>query len=111
MIDLYSYISRELEYCINIHTIEESEYYGKKVTMGGNYRLSFDNSSLKNHFLTVLKLYHNDKDFNIINCDSSLNRFLEDLDKSNGLIVFDNVSKCKDLEQFNYVIKNKIIIC
>lgn len=107
MFDLYTYITNTN--CIHIHSIEEAELWANKAAFGGEYIFDFDMSSYKEYFLNVLKIINGKVD--IINCDSQLDRFMDDINESDGLIVFNNARYCKDLDQFNYVIKNKIVLC
>lgn len=114
MVDLYTYIKQDLkkifnESCIIISDIDQAEQIAKHVAFGDTYNIIFEASYLKNRFFTILKGYRND--VCIINCDSNINRFKKDVDESYGLIVCDNVSKCKDLDQLNYIKSNKILIC
>lgn len=110
MVDLYTYIAGyKPDNTIYIDSIEEAESYAKRIIYGGNYVFNFDKTSYKNRFLTSVKELT--QDVCIINCDSNIERFMDDLNESYGIVIFDNVKQCKDLDQFNYVIKNKIIIC
>ena len=110
MIDLYSYIAGyNNRNIIFIDSIEEAEKYGAKVIFGGEYTFDFSKSSYKNRFLTTVKMMSND--ICIINCDSNPERLKNDLYEAQGVIIFDNVDKCKNSDIFDYIIKNKIIIC
>ena len=113
--NLYAYIKQDFirntfnESCIIISNINESEKIAIEVSMGASYNIIFETSSLKNRFFSVLREQRGD--ICIINCDSMNDRFVEDLNNSYGLVVFDNVNKCKNLSQFNYIKTNKVIIC
>ena len=72
------------------------------------FNLVFDNFSLKEHFLDSLAIYN--KNLNIINCNSTIDRFFEN--DFSGLIVFDNIKKCKDSKILEEIKKYKaILIC
>lgn len=115
MMNLYTYIKQDFirntfnESCVIISNINESEKIAIEVSMGASYNIIFETSSLKQRFFSVLREQLGD--ICIINCDSMNDRFINDLNNSYGLVVFDNVNKCKDLELFNYIKTNKVIIC
>lgn len=74
--------------------------------------LIFRTTYLKLIFFNKLKVYH--PHIKIINCDSSLNRLIEEILSCNEdeLIVFDRVNYCRDLSIFNMINQhNRVLIC
>ena len=71
--------------------------------------LIFSDNELKNYFYYKLDEYN--IDYNYVNCNSSLERFFNDIHQE-GLIIFNNINNCKD-ENILKIIKNTpgIIIC
>lgn len=115
LINLSSYIKLDCvknkftESCEIVTNIEEAESIARKISLGKTCNIIFETSSLKNRFFSTLKTQR--QDICIINCDSGDERFINDINEAQGLIIFDNVNKCKDLNRFNYIKKNKILIC
>lgn len=84
----------------------------KKLVIDANnkiyFNVIFENTYLKENFLTLLK--NTCPDFNIINCNSSLERFVNN--DFGEFIVFDNIKKCKDTRIIDEIKKyNAILIC
>jgi hypothetical protein len=71
--------------------------------------LIFSNLELKNYFYSKLEDYN--IKYNYINCNSSIERFFNDI-QNDGLILFNNINNCKDPDIIK-IIKNTdgIIIC
>lgn len=93
---------------ITITTFEEAENVAKCVAMGDLYNITFEKSSLKQRFFTILKEKRND--LCIINCSSKESRLKEDINNSFGLIVYDNISNYKNSTEIIYFL-NKVTIC
>ena len=75
---------------------------------GNCFNIVFENTYLKERFISQLKTVQ--PNLNIINCNSSLNRFFDN--DFTGLLVFDNIKKCKDTRIIEEVKKyNAILIC
>ena len=70
----------------------------------------FESSNLKMMFFDKLKFY--DIDVNIINCNSSTDRFCEELDKEHAINIFDNVNRCHNTDILKIIQNTKgILIC
>lgn len=69
--------------------------------------ISFDNNNLKYYFLSKLEDLNNI--FNIINCNSGIERFYIDY-QLDGIKVFDNLNLCKDSDILKIVKNTKGII-
>ena len=91
-----------------INTFEDVNNLVVEATNGNTFNVLFANSYLKDSFLCNLQTFR--PDINIINCNSSLNRFYQN--NFDGLLVFDNIKKCKEpsiLEEIK--LHNAILIC
>lgn len=69
--------------------------------------ISFDSNNLKYYFLSKLEDLNNT--FNIINCNSGIERFYIDY-QLDGIKVFDNLNLCKDSDILKIVKNTKGII-
>ena len=94
--------------CKIVSTLDEAELVAKSIAMGRYCNLIFEASYIKNHFFETLQIYN--RDVSIINCDSKLERFENDILEAEDLIVFDNINHCKDFDLVKQV-KNKVLIC
>lgn len=91
---------------IVINNMGDVEYYANKVSLGLIGNFIFENSQLKNAFFSIIKT--NMPNITIINCNSSYKRILDTLEEARGLIVYDNVHKCQNIELIN---NNCILVC
>lgn len=94
--------------CEIISDIKEAEKTAYDIYFGKRCNLIFDTSFLKNRFFTVIKEYENN--ICIINCDSKQERFENDVNEACGLIIFDHVNKCHDINILKKI-NNKILVC
>lgn len=72
----------------------------------------FENSQLKTEFFESLQL--KDIRYTIINCLCSTELFEDTLYNADGLVIFDNVSCCRNNEILEHVIKykkKKMLVC
>lgn len=98
--------------CLFINDIEQVELLVKILSTSYTaYNIIFSKSYLKAIFFSKIKIYY--PDINIINCDSSKSRLLNEISHNNNLIIFDKINYCYDIEIFNRInnINNKILIC
>lgn len=98
--------------CLNISNISQAEILAKTLDSNPyNINIIFETSYLKSIFFNKVKIYH--PDIKIINCDSSKNRLLNEIEEySNELIIFDKINYCDDFDIFNKINKmNRILIC
>ena len=79
---------------IVIDTIEGVDEVVSSLNCGNYMNLKFKNSNLKNYFFD--KITTSRPEANIINCNCSINRYYENL--FDGLIIFNNIDKCKYIE-------------
>lgn len=93
---------------VYVNTLEDAEMYANKVGFGHKYNFIFNTSNLKEHFFDVLQTAR--QDITIVNCNCSTERFYEyDL---SGVVIFDNIKKCKNSEIIEVVKNSKgILIC
>jgi hypothetical protein len=102
---LFMYNENDYKY---IDSIDEAEITVAAINCGNYMNLIFNSSNLKNYFID--KLLTSRQDTNLINCNCSKNRF--DENSFDGLLVFDNVLKCKHPEILNEIKNHKgIFIC
>lgn len=96
--------------CLIVSDISQAESLARTLHINSN-NIIFLTSYLKYAFFNKLKVYY--PNVIIINCDSSKNRLLNDIDKyDNGLIVFDKINYCEDFDIFNMINKmNRILVC
>lgn len=70
----------------------------------------FETSNLRRRFFEEIN--YRDIDVNVVNCDSSLERFCESLNENSPLIIFNNVNRCHDTNILDIVRNTKsILIC
>jgi hypothetical protein len=103
------FIKKQLfEEGLYINSFDEVNVVVNNINNGEYKNIIFENTYLKERFLSRLKMLR--PDYNLINCNSSTNRFFEN--DFNGLIVFDNIKKCKDKEILEEIKKYKaVLIC
>jgi hypothetical protein len=103
------FIKKQLfEEGLYINSFDEVNTVVNNINNGEYKNIIFENTYLKERFLSRLKMLR--PDYNLINCNSSTNRFFEN--DFNGLIVFDNIKKCKDKEILEEIKKYKaVLIC
>ena len=112
MVDLKTYIKLghfkdNMGLYENVKSLDEAESCAYRVLIGERFNIVFDYSYLKNHFFEVLQ---SNLDVTIINCDSKQDRFNEEVELTEGLVVFDHINKCSNPEVINKT-KDKILIC
>ena len=103
------FIKKQLfEEGLYINNFDEVNAVVNNINNGEYKNIIFENTYLKERFLSRLKMLR--PDYNLINCNSSINRFFEN--DFNGLIVFDNIKKCKDKKILEEIKKYKaVLIC
>ena len=72
-----------------------------------NLNLQFSSNNLKHYFFS--KLYELNEVYNIINCNSGIERFYNDY-QLEGVKVFDNLNLCKDQDILKIVKNTKGIL-
>ena len=94
---------------IVIKDIDECYKYAELISQEiiKDANIIFEVTYLKNMFFSILKT--NRPDISIINCNSNTELFEDNLYRSNKLVVFNNVHKCKD--EFINNIKKGILVC
>lgn len=91
-----------------INDFSEANDLAHKANYGETFNVVFSNTNLKEYFLDTLSTAR--PELNVINCNSSVDRFFEN--EFSGLIVFDNIKKCKDTKILEEIKKYKaILIC
>ena len=115
LLDLRSFIKTDFilqelhKSCRVVSNIEEADLYVLDVLRGDYENVIFERSNLKNYCFDKIREYQN---INIVNCNSSLERFCESICDNNTLTIFDNVSKCHDENILNLVVNKKgILVC
>ena len=94
--------------CVMVTTTEEADAFAFSVSRGEMRNVIFEKSNLKNYCFAKIREY---TDVNIVNCNSSLERFCESLDSSR-VTIFDNVNVCKNLDILSLVVNKKgILVC
>lgn len=93
-----------------IETFEDIDCFIYNIQMNKKlYNLLFSNHSLKNYMYSKLDEYC--IEYNYINCNSSIERFFNDI-QNDGIKIFDNINNCQN-EDIIKIIKNTagVIIC
>lgn len=95
--------------CRVVSSIEEANAYALDISQGQYDNVIFEKSNLKNYcFAKIRELV----DVNIVNCNSSLQRFCESISEGAHVTIFDNVNKCHDADILNLVVNKKgILVC
>lgn len=94
--------------CVVVTTTEDADAFAFDLSQGKIKNVIFEKSNLKNYCFAKIREYI---DVNIVNCNSSLERFCESLD-SNRVTIFDNVNICKNIDILNLVVNKKgILVC
>lgn len=113
MIDLSTFIQtkeikEELEKnCVVIRSTDDADLFALEVSQGKLHNVIFEKSSLKSYTFSKIQI---STPINIINCNSTLERFCESLD--DRLNIFDNVNLCKNIDILNILINKKgILVC
>lgn len=116
MRDLTLYVKEELhkkhllenEKYIYIDNIDMADSVVALICCGNLTNIIFSTSSLKKYFIDKLVLTR--EDANIINCNCSIDIFYENI--FDGLLVFNNILKCKHQEIIDEIKNYKgIFIC
>lgn len=114
IINLNSYIRLELiresfeKECLFITSMDEI----KNIDIYKNTNIIFNNTSLKTNFYEHLNLH--DLDYTVINCMTSIELFNDMLNDSRGVVIFDNVCRCKNNDILEQIVKykgNKLLVC
>lgn len=94
-----------------VNTMTETEKLVSEVSYGKYVNVVFKNSGMKDVFID--KLLTARPDANIINCNCSLDKFNElNINNLSGLLVFNNIKKCKHSEIIEAIKNYKgIMIC
>lgn len=93
---------------VYVDTIDKVNNLVYEISCGRYVNLIFQNSSLKDYFFD--RLYCVRPEMNVINCNCSLDRFNENT--FDGLLLFDNVKKCRYTEIIEQIKTHKgILIC
>ena len=96
------------ENSIYVKDVVTADSLAYDVSIGKIFNVVFDNFALKEHFFDTLS--SDNRNLNIINCNSTIDRFFEN--DFSGLLVFDNIKKCKDSKILEEIKKYKaILIC
>lgn len=97
---------------IEIETIEEAKKYGLMIIFGRRFGvLKFQSSTSKHYFFGILKQYI--PSIIIINCDSSCDRFENDIKNihETDIVIFDNVKNYQHInDDLNYIFKRNILV-
>lgn len=117
MMDLNIYIKnefiknklKEIPY-IYINNIEEAERIAYDISMGKYINIIFESSYLKNIFFSIIKL--NRPDVSIINCNSNIKIFEDNILNNNGFIIYNNINRNIDNNVIEIIKENKgIFVC
>lgn len=93
---------------VYISTIDEADKIISEVSYGKYVNIVFKHSGIKDYFIN--NLHTQRPDINVINCNCSLDVFCAN--NFDGLLVFNNVNKCKHCEILEDIQKYKgILIC
>ena len=93
---------------VYISTIDEADKIISEVSYGRYVNIVFEHSGLKDYFINNLHTHR--PDINVINCNCTVNKFYEN--NFDGLLIFNNVKKCKHAEIVEEIKKHKgIMIC
>jgi len=95
--------------CRVVSSIEEANAYALAISQGQYSNVIFEKSNLKTYCFSKIREY---VDVNIVNCNSSLERFCESVTDQHELTIFDNVNTCHDVDILNLVVNKKgILVC
>lgn len=89
---------------IEIETVEDAKTYGIMIICGRRPGiLRFQSSTTKQYFFSLIKQYI--PDVIIINCDSSEDRFENDIKHlhKDDVVVFDNIHKCPHFSSHDHL--------
>lgn len=103
-------IDKLFENNICIRTEEDVNNVVSLINNGSYANVVFTNSILKNIFIDKLSMYRDN--INVINCNSTVNRFFEN--NFDGFLVFNNLTHCKHTEIIDEIRKyshKSILIC
>lgn len=93
---------------VYISTTDEADDLVSDVSYGRYVNIVFKNSSIKEYFIDKLNTHR--PDANIINCNCTIDKFYEN--NFDGLLVFNNIKKCKHLQIIEDLQNYKgILIC
>lgn len=94
---------------VYISTIDDADKIISEISYGKYVNIVFEHSGLKDYFINALHTAR--PDINVINCNCSIDKFYEN-DFSCGLLIFNNVKRCKHPEIIEELKKYKgILIC
>lgn len=86
----------------NIDTYQDVDNLVFKLNTNKFINIKFSSNNIKHYFFS--KLHDLQETYNIINCNSGIERFYDDY-QADGIKVFDNLNLCKDLDILK-IIKN-----
>lgn len=97
---------------IDIESVEEAKKYGLMITCGRRFGvLRFQSSTTKHYFFGVLKQYI--PNIIIINCDSSGDRFENDIKNihETDIVIFDNIKNHPHInDDLKHIFKRNILV-
>jgi hypothetical protein len=99
-------VNKLFENCICIDTMDAVDDVVSDISCGKYASIVFKNSIIKNRFFDMLSTAR--PDINVINCNSSIDSFLEN--DFTGLLVYNNLKHCKYKEIIEMINKHKGII-
>lgn len=113
MIDIKTYIKRgtmiKRSYVV-VDNMDEAENMAKRVSCGENLNLKFTTYSIKNRFMQELSIQCPGVVF--INCNSSKDKFFNNVYESYNKIIYNNVEKCQDEEILEFISKKRgVFVC
>ena len=91
---------------ICIETIEQANQVALDISYGSYANIVFTNSLVKERFIERLTVLYSD--INVINCNCTVNRFLEN--NFDGFLVFNNLKRCQHAEIIKEIKKHKAIL-
>ena len=93
-----------------IDTMEEAENMAKRVSCGENMNLKFTTYSIKNRFMQEVSIQYPGVVF--INCNSSKDKFFNNVYDACNKIIYNNVEKCQDEEILEFINKKRgVFVC
>lgn len=105
------FIRQELsKSCSIVSNIEEANNIAIDISNGISKNIIFEKSSLKNYCFSKIKELC--EDVVIVNCNSCLERFCENIQQDSEVRIFDNLNQCKNPDILNLIKNLKgTIIC
>jgi hypothetical protein len=91
----------------NINSYQDVDNLVFKLNNNKLINIRFSSNNIKHYLFS--KLHESPETYNIINCNSGIERFYEDY-QLEGIKVFDNLNLCKDLDILKIVNNTKGIL-